>query len=159
MPDNESMTTYTTGTTTSVPAQTSGGQLRDKLEAALARESAARELLEKTVGISPGSLKGVDPSQYAERAAEVKAEQAAADREAAARFLGIPVDQLDAHRAAAGSQDLDDEPPETPQSRTASLGQLGGRAATFDPEGDDIRGLTERDLIAAAFTLEAKQKR
>jgi hypothetical protein len=48
-----------------------GGTLRSKLEASLARENAAREALEKAYGLSPGDLKDVDPSEYDARAAEL----------------------------------------------------------------------------------------
>jgi hypothetical protein len=139
----------------------SGGQIREQLEASLARENATREALEQAHGVEPGSLKGVEPAKYAEKASELKAQREASDREAAARVLGIPVDQLDDYRknlSTGGSQDEEQEV-ETPQSRTASLGSLGGRPASFDPDGDRARGLSEKDLITASLIAEAKQKR
>jgi len=139
----------------------SGGQIREQLEASLARENATREALEQAHGVEPGSLKGVDPAKYADRAAEIKAQRDEQDRQAAARVLGIPVDQLDDYRknlSAGGSQDEEPEV-ETPQSRTASLGSLGGRPASFDPNADRNRGLSGKDLITASLIAEAKQKR
>lgn len=133
----------------------SGGSLRDQLEAALARENATRESFEQAVGLDKGSLKGTDPAQFADRAAEIKAERVAADRAAAARFLGVSEDELDATSKTQG-----DPPPveDTPQGRTAGLAGLGGRPAHFDPAGDEMRDLTEGDLIKAALLQEAKQR-
>lgn len=134
---------------------TSGGSLRDQYEASLARENATREALERSLGVNPGDLKGVDPEGYADRATEIKAEREAADRAAAARVLGIPEDQLDAYRSSMDNHTSVD----TPQARAAGLSGLNAPPARFEPSVNFEEMDGEAHMEAALRQQEAARRR
>jgi hypothetical protein len=114
-------------------------------------QEARRALVDKVVAANPGlshqHFDGVKIADFDTHAEGLTTQIAAQDREAAARFLGISVEELDARKEkeAAGGEES------TPQSRTAALpaGSQGG--AKPPPLSAPVTTtLTETDLIEAA---------
>jgi hypothetical protein len=107
-------------------------------------------------GLSPSDFNDVKISDFDTHADQLKGQRL----QAQADLLGVSVEDLPAALARARGQapvvDDDGDDDDTPQARTAGLGALGGRPASFDSQGDIARGLEGKDLIAAAFMTEAK---
>lgn len=133
----------------------SGGPLREKYEGA--RKVALDLVIQANPGLQASDFNGVEADQFVAHAASVKQQR----ESALAQQLGVTVDELPAALARARGESHDPPPADndTPQGRTANLGNLSAPPSSFDPQGDDDRGLTEGDLVEAAFIREAKQQR
>jgi hypothetical protein len=131
----------------------SGGPLREKFEAA--RKVALDLTIQAYPGLKPQDFNGVDPDQFVTHATTLKQQRMSQ----LAEDLGVSMDDLPAALARARGEQSPAPEPETPQARTANLGSLGGRPASFDPQGDEDRGLWGADLIEAALAQEAREKR
>lgn len=132
----------------------SGGPLREKFE--VARRVALDLTIQANPGLKPTDFNGVDPDQFVAHAAGLKQQR----QTMLAEELGVSIDDLPAALARAKGETSSEAPAqETPQARTANLGALGGRPASFDPQGDEDRGLWGQDLIEAELAREAQQKR
>jgi hypothetical protein len=130
-----------------------GGPLREKFEAA--RKVALDLTIQAYPGLKPQDFNGVDPDQFVTHATTLKQQRMTQ----LAEDLGVSMDDLPAALARARGESSPAPEPETPQARTANLGSLGGRPASFDPQADEDRGLWGQDLIEAALAQEAREKR
>lgn len=123
-----------------------GGPLREKFEAT--RKLAVDLMIQTNKGLTASDFNGVEPDQFVEHAAALKQ-----------RAREIAAAEAAANPPPPAEDDGADDDEETPQQRTANLSGLSARPASFDPEGDEDRGLWGRDLIRSALERDEKRKR